>query len=107
MTGVPAVAITRDAGRRTGRGTTGRTDATCSSPNDKEVEVTFADRRWVFPREDCVLLPVANTTTELLARFIGLRLLESLREKAEPLPEHLRIGVDENEGQWGFCDMTP
>lgn len=76
-------------------------------PNDKKVEVTFADRRWVFPREDCVLLPVANTTTELLARFIGRRLLEVLKEKAEPLPERMRIGVDENEGQWGFCDMTP
>ncbi len=76
-------------------------------PNEKEVEVTFEDRRWVFPRGDCILLPVANTTTELLARFIGRELLESLRQQAEPLPIRLRIGVDENEGQWGFCEMTP
>src|SRR3569623_2048137 len=31
------------------------------------VEARFEDRRWVFPREDCVLLPLANTTAELLA----------------------------------------
>ena len=42
---------------------------------DQEVEVTFEDRRWVFPRQDCILLPVANTTTELLARYIGQRLI--------------------------------
>src|SRR5687768_2653540 len=32
-----------------------------------EVKATFEDRRWIFPLEDCVLLPVANTTAELLA----------------------------------------
>src|SRR3954447_4500190 len=30
--------------------------------DDREVLVTFADRRWIFPRGDCVILPVANTT---------------------------------------------
>src|SRR3954468_16966171 len=39
---------------------------------EKEVEVTFEDRRWVFPRGDCVLLPVANTTAELLARYLAV-----------------------------------
>src|SRR5262245_5068899 len=33
--------------------------------DDREVTATFEDRRWVFPRGDCVLLPVANTTSEL------------------------------------------
>src|SRR5687768_1821811 len=38
--------------------------------NDQSVEVNFDDRRWEFPRSDCILLRVANTTTELLARYI-------------------------------------
>ena len=76
-------------------------------PGEKEVEVTFEERRWVFPREDCILLPVANTTTELLARYIGYELLDKLREQTGQLPTRVRIGVDENEGQWGFCDMEP
>src|ERR1700681_3967613 len=33
--------------------------------DDREVEAIFRDRRWVFPRCDCVLLPLANTTSEL------------------------------------------
>ena len=38
------------------------------------VEAVFRERRWVFPREDCVLLPISNTTTERLAQLIGKRL---------------------------------
>ncbi|MCA9202063.1 MAG: 6-carboxytetrahydropterin synthase, partial [Planctomycetales bacterium] len=35
--------------------------------NDTEVEARFRERRWIFPRGDCVLLPVENTTAELVA----------------------------------------
>ena len=39
----------------------------------EEVEVVFTPdgRRWLFPRGDCQLLPVPNTTAELLAQYIG------------------------------------
>ncbi|RIK61697.1 MAG: 6-pyruvoyl tetrahydrobiopterin synthase, partial [Planctomycetota bacterium] len=43
--------------------------------DEREVTATFEDRRWIFPREDCALLPVANTTAELVAHYLGLRLL--------------------------------
>src|ERR1041384_8185585 len=43
------------------------------------VRVTYRDREWVFPREDCILLPIENTTAELIARYIAHRLLDSLR----------------------------
>jgi 6-pyruvoyltetrahydropterin/6-carboxytetrahydropterin synthase len=72
------------------------------TPDQQEVEAVFEDRRWLFPRCDVVLLPVANTTTELLARHIGLRLLADLAEAGQSKPARLRIGVDENFGQWGF-----
>ena len=29
-----------------------------------EVVSTFENRRWVFPAEDCIILPVVNTTAE-------------------------------------------
>lgn len=35
------------------------------------VEVLFGDRRWVFPKGDCVLLPVSNTTAEQLSRLLA------------------------------------
>lgn len=73
---------------------------------DDEVEVTFEDRRWVFPRGDCILLPVANTTAELLARYLGTELLNRLEKRSGARPQRLVIGVDENEGQWGICDLS-
>jgi len=38
-----------------------------------EVLVTFESKRWIFPSEDCVILPIANTTAELMARYRSLR----------------------------------
>jgi 6-pyruvoyltetrahydropterin/6-carboxytetrahydropterin synthase len=69
--------------------------------DDREVEATFEDRRWVFPRGDCILLDVPNTTAEMLARHIGARLLAGLRERGVVLPETVRIEVDECYGQAG------
>jgi len=74
---------------------------------DDEVEVSHGSRRWVFPREDCVILPVENTTAELLARYIGERLLLEIEKKTGVTPARLIVEVDENEGQWGVCELTP
>jgi 6-pyruvoyltetrahydropterin/6-carboxytetrahydropterin synthase len=74
---------------------------------EQSIEVTFEDRRWVFPRGDCILLPVANTTTELLARYIGQRLLEFLSATGKPTPSRLRIELDECFGQLATWDWTP
>ena len=73
---------------------------------DREVEVTFEDRRWVFPRDDCALLPLSNTTAELLARHIGHCLLDELAAQRISRPDAVRIAVDENNGQWGVCELT-
>jgi len=73
--------------------------------SDKEVEVTFEDRRWVFPRCDCVLLPVANTTSELLARTIGQRLLDDLQRRTGTRPSRVRVEVDECFGQIATADL--
>jgi 6-pyruvoyltetrahydropterin/6-carboxytetrahydropterin synthase len=72
----------------------------------ESVEATFEERRWVFPRGDCVLLPVANTTAELLARYIGRRLIGALTERSGISPQRTRIEVDECEGQWGVWEST-
>ncbi|MDZ4819108.1 MAG: 6-pyruvoyl tetrahydropterin synthase family protein [Planctomycetota bacterium] len=66
---------------------------------EKEVEARFEDRRWVFPRGDCVLLPVANTTAELVARYIGLKLIDMLASQHGARPERVVIELDECNGQ--------
>ncbi len=73
--------------------------------HDKEVMVTFEDRRWVFPKDDCIILPISNTTAELLARHIGKELLRRFELKGTTAPDKLIVGVDENEGQWGICEL--
>jgi 6-pyruvoyltetrahydropterin/6-carboxytetrahydropterin synthase len=64
-----------------------------------EVTVRFGDRRWVFPASECVLLPVANTTAEWIAHWIGERLLEGLAAAGGPPPAAVRVAVDECLGQ--------
>jgi len=73
--------------------------------SEKEVVTTFKDRRWVFPRCDCVLLPIANTTTELLGRYIGLRLLDAIEKRTGKRPCLIRIEVDECYGQIATCEL--
>lgn len=73
--------------------------------DDREVEVTFRERRWVFPRCDCILLPIPNTTTELLARHIGHRLFGDLKARIGARPTLVRIEVDECEGQAAVCEI--
>jgi 6-pyruvoyltetrahydropterin/6-carboxytetrahydropterin synthase len=65
----------------------------------QRVQVRYRDREWVFPRGDCILLPIENTTAELLARWIAQRLLEKLKNERNFVPEVLRIEVEENTGQ--------
>ena len=60
----------------------------------RSIHVRYKDREWVFPRDDCVLLPIENTTAELLARYIGDRLRDDLRKTFNYVPEVLRVEVD-------------
>lgn len=65
----------------------------------RSVRATYGEREWVFPREDCVLLPIENTTAELLARYVGQQLLERLRKQHNYSPDVLRVVIEENLGQ--------
>jgi 6-pyruvoyl-tetrahydropterin synthase len=71
--------------------------------SEHEVEVKFEDRRWVFPLEECVILPVINTTAEEIARWM---LDEWLQEQPAELVSQLasvQVDVEENFGQWASC----
>jgi 6-pyruvoyltetrahydropterin/6-carboxytetrahydropterin synthase len=59
----------------------------------------YKDRHWSFPRDECVLLPVPNTTAELLADYIAGRLRRDIAAGGLPLPRVLRVEVEECCGQ--------
>lgn len=71
------------------------------SIGESEVEARYAQRRWLFPRDECVLLPVEQTTAELIARWIGGRLRDALGDAAVRL-DTLQVEVEENFGQWAI-----
>lgn len=74
----------------------------------EEVRVKFTPdgRRWIFPRGDCAILPVANTTAELLAQYLAERLRDALQARLNFRAERIRLAVDENHGQWGVCELV-
>lgn len=73
--------------------------------DEVEVVVSFRTKRWVFPREDCMLLPISNTTAEQLAWWVATRLQEIMRPKVSAGIQWLEVGIDENHGQWGICKI--
>ena len=71
----------------------------------KEVLVTFEQKRWVFPSEDCNVLPVANTTAELMAGYIADELKSRTKDQFGNKITKLIVSVDENRGQWGVVEL--
>jgi len=59
--------------------------------------------RYVFPAKDCALLPVPNTTVEMLAQMLAGQLEDELRRMGAPLGERglttIEMEVEENIGQ--------
>lgn len=72
--------------------------------DDVQVELGWNDRRWSFPRQDCVLLPMANTTAERLAQYIGRRLARELAEGSSL--DEIRVEVQECFGQAAACTIV-
>lgn len=75
------------------------------SRDERETTARFRERRWVFPNEDCVMLPVINTTAEEIARVIAERLRQAIAEHAPVAIDWIEVAVDENHGQWGIYRM--
>src|SRR5688500_12883527 len=55
--------------------------------------------RYVFPRKDCALLPLANTTVEMLAQMLTERLHAELTTQGARGLTAIEMEVEENFGQ--------
>jgi len=66
--------------------------------------VRYRERFWSFPRDECVILPIANTTAELLADYISSRLRQALEAKGLALPRVMRVEVEESFGQLAVAE---
>ena len=64
------------------------------------VTVAYDNRpRYVFPKRDCALLPVPNTTVEMLAELLAGQLQSELSKTSTRGLRTIEIEVEENFGQ--------
>ncbi|MGD9171239.1 MAG: 6-carboxytetrahydropterin synthase [Candidatus Thiodiazotropha sp.] len=71
---------------------------------DGQVEVSSYDKVFSLPAGNCLILPVANATAEMLAWFIMESLLPRLEACAALTHvETLEVAVEEADNQWGIC----
>ncbi len=59
-------------------------------------------RQFVFPRSNCALLPISNTTAERIAEYLAHRLQADLGREGLGAIEALEVEVEESPGQSGF-----
>ena len=70
---------------------------------DDAVTVAYEGKpRYVFPRVDCALLPVTNTTVEMLARLLTARLRAELDRRGARGLTAIEMEVEENFGQSAY-----
>jgi len=80
---------------------------------DEEWEIRFENRRYVFPADDVLVLPVDSITAERLAKYICGQFMESVKEPERLSLTSITVGVEEAPGQTAFyqhsfqLDETP
>ena len=62
--------------------------------------------RYVFPRKDCALLPIPNTTVEMLAQLLTTRLRTELDARGARGLTAIEMEVEENFGQSAVYRVT-
>lgn len=67
---------------------------------DESVTVAYDNRpRYMFPKRDCALLPLPNTTVEMLAEYLTGRLRAALAAEGARGLTAIEMEVEENFGQ--------
>lgn len=85
-----------------------RTLIQCDSPNLKvhrrasEIEVRYRRQKIILPKQDVILLPLVNTSTELLAEHVANLIRRGVKQKFHGAKiRALEVGVEEARGQRG------
>jgi 6-pyruvoyltetrahydropterin/6-carboxytetrahydropterin synthase len=59
----------------------------------------FGQPTYVFPRRDCALIPIPNSTAEMLAQYLGTQVRQELAARGYTHLTSLELEVEENYGQ--------
>jgi 6-pyruvoyltetrahydropterin/6-carboxytetrahydropterin synthase len=68
-----------------------------------EVEVRYRQQKIILPKTDVILLPLANTSTELLAEYVAEQIRRKVRENFHSVKiRTMEVAVEEARGQRGL-----
>ncbi len=74
--------------------------------DDDELELRLCGKRYVFPREDVLLLPIDNVSAEALAAYLAGRLVAALGPHLPTgVVEVVEVAVHESPGQGASCQL--
>ncbi len=74
---------------------------------DDSVTVAYQNTpRYVFPKRDCALLPLPNTTVEMLAELLTTQLQAALATEGASGVTAIEMEVEENFGQSAICRVS-
>jgi 6-pyruvoyltetrahydropterin/6-carboxytetrahydropterin synthase len=59
----------------------------------------FGQPTYVFPKRDCALIPIPNSTAEMLAQYLGSQVRDELANRGYTHLTSLELEVEENYGQ--------
>ena len=69
----------------------------------KEVEIRYRQQKIILPKTDVILLPLANTSTELLAEYVSQKIRRQVKAKFHSVKiRSIEVGVEEARGQCGY-----
>ncbi len=71
--------------------------------SEKAVEILYRKQRLLLPRSDVMLLPLANTSTELLAEYVAAQIRRKVKQRFPHTKiRHMEVAVEEARGQKGL-----
>ena len=72
-----------------------------------ELEIRLCGKRYVFPREDALILPIDNVAVEALAAYLADRLVAALAPSLPAGVVHaVEVSVHESPGQGAACQVV-
>jgi len=74
--------------------------------HEREWEIRVGERRYLFPAEDVLALPVDNITAERLAEYIWGEVAKELRARGGGHLTRVTVGVEESPGQTAFYSQA-
>jgi 6-pyruvoyltetrahydropterin/6-carboxytetrahydropterin synthase len=73
-----------------------------TTEGDRMVVDYLGARQFVFPVSNCALLPISNTTAEMIAEYLAHRLRDDLRKEGLAHLDAIEVEVEESVGQAGY-----